>query len=38
VWRATVEPWRLLARNTDHDEDEYVVDTAGLLIEADENV
>jgi len=35
VWEATVEPWRLLARNDDPDgrnEAEYVVDTDGLLL------
>lgn len=33
VWRATVEPWRLLARNTK--QCEYLVDTEGLLIAKD---
>lgn len=33
VWRAVVEPHRLLARNTDRQESEYVVDTEGLVIE-----
>jgi hypothetical protein len=35
VWRATVEPWRLLARNDEpegRNESEYVVDTDGLRI------
>jgi hypothetical protein len=32
VWQATVEPWRLLARNTGRNEHEYVVDTKGLTI------
>lgn len=32
VWVAQVEPRRLLARNTGRDEDEYVVDTGGLVI------
>ncbi|SDY27370.1 hypothetical protein SAMN05661080_02908 [Modestobacter sp. DSM 44400] len=33
VWRATVEPWRLLARITEgRGESEYVVDTDGLTI------
>jgi hypothetical protein len=32
VWRASVEPWRLLAQNTDRQEREYVVDTFGLTI------
>lgn len=36
VWRATVTPDRLLARNTERDESEYVVNTAGLAIERDE--
>lgn len=37
VWQATVEPWRLLARNEgpeNRDESEYVVDTEGLEIHA----
>jgi len=37
VWQATVEPWRLLARNAgpdSRDESEYVVDTEELQIEA----
>ncbi|WP_143086266.1 hypothetical protein [Amycolatopsis saalfeldensis] len=33
IWTALVEPDRLLARNRDRDEFEYVVDTAGLTIE-----
>lgn len=33
VWQATVEPWRLLARNTERNEHEYVVDTEGLEIQ-----
>lgn len=33
VWTAMVEPRRLLARNTERDESEYVVDTEGLAIE-----
>ncbi|GLY38299.1 hypothetical protein Amsp01_043230 [Amycolatopsis sp. NBRC 101858] len=33
IWTAMVEPERLLARHTDRDEFEYVVDTAGLVIE-----
>ncbi|MFI6030713.1 hypothetical protein [Amycolatopsis magusensis] len=33
IWTALVEPERLLARNTDRDECEYVVDTAGLAID-----
>lgn len=32
IWTALVEPERLLARNTDRDEAEYVVDTTGLTI------
>jgi hypothetical protein len=32
VWQATVEPWRLLARNTERNEGEYVVDTDGLVL------
>ncbi|MFJ7219956.1 hypothetical protein [Amycolatopsis sp. NPDC098790] len=32
IWTAMVEPERLLARNTDRDEFEYVVDTDGLTI------
>ena len=32
LWVATVDPWRLLARNTDRSEYEYVVDTEGLVI------
>jgi hypothetical protein len=32
IWTAMVEPERLLARNTDRDEFEYVVDTAGMVI------
>lgn len=32
VWTAQVEPWRLLARNLNRSEAEYVVDTDGLLI------
>lgn len=35
VWRATVEPWRLLARHTTRDGHEYVVDTDALLIMED---
>lgn len=33
IWTATVAPDRLLARNRDRDEFEYVVDTTGLTIE-----
>lgn len=32
VWVATVPPWRMLAINTERDEDEVVVDTRGLRI------
>ncbi|MFK0244510.1 hypothetical protein ACIQUM_07415 [Amycolatopsis azurea] len=32
IWTALVNPERLLARNTDRDEAEYVIDTAGLTI------
>ncbi|MEV7428295.1 hypothetical protein AB0N29_01640 [Nocardioides sp. NPDC092400] len=32
VWVAHVEPWRLLTRNTEREEEEYVVDTDGLEI------
>lgn len=32
VWQARVDPWRLLARNTQRAEHEYVVDTEGLTI------
>jgi hypothetical protein len=35
VWRAVVEPDRLLAKVTFAGEDEYVVDTEGLTIEPD---
>jgi hypothetical protein len=35
VWRATVDPWRLLAGITYPDEHEYVVDTDGLDIVED---
>jgi len=34
VWEAVVEPWRLLARNTERDDHEYVVDTDGLDVTA----
>lgn len=37
VWRSTVEPWRLLARNTERNEHEYVVDTEGLTITREED-
>ncbi|MCR6488365.1 hypothetical protein M8542_36600 [Amycolatopsis sp. OK19-0408] len=33
IWTATVSPERLLARNHERDEFEYVVDTTGLTIE-----
>ncbi|MEV5718180.1 hypothetical protein AB0L41_30200 [Amycolatopsis mediterranei] len=33
IWTALVDPDRLLARNRDRDEFEYVVDTTGLTIE-----
>lgn len=33
VWTALVEPWRLLCLITGRQEDEYVVDTEGLVIE-----
>jgi hypothetical protein len=36
VWKATVEPWRLLARNTGREEAEYVVNTDGLDIIEDD--
>jgi hypothetical protein len=41
VWRATVEPWRLFARNTRREdlngtESEYVIDTRGLWVTAQE--
>lgn len=32
LWQATVDPWRLLAKNTERDEHEYVVDTQGMTI------
>jgi hypothetical protein len=35
VWCATVEPWRLLARYTERNEREYVVDTDGLPVVED---
>lgn len=33
VWVATVEPWRLLARISDRQESEYVVDPYGLAVD-----
>lgn len=36
LWTATVDPWRLLAQNTDRAEAEYVVDTDGLDIAEEE--
>ncbi|UUV32345.1 hypothetical protein NQK81_02505 [Amycolatopsis roodepoortensis] len=32
IWTAMVEPARVLARNTDREESEYVIDTEGLQI------